>query len=439
MVRRGCLLSLAIWLALAAAYFAFFTRYFEWPGNLFAAGLGSMFAATMLGGVGQLAWGWRDRRAFARSARGEQPQAGQLAVVAGPIRLLGEPLTSPFSGQPCVAYEYEIVDRRRVGKRQRTDDHEVVGFAMAACAIDTADGSVRLIGFPLLDEFQKREAGDRASRERAGAYVTATPFEEMHGVGKLNLFAALDDALADADGIVRKDFRLTADPISLEGKTLRERIVRVGEQVCAAGLYDAALGALRARGTTLIRLWPGDLTAARHNVVSTTRSNVTMATLLFVVSHALLAVAWYMSETRHARETPDQQVRVLLQALDRDDESLERAVRRGASPDASDAGGTPLLLQLDDPAKVRALIGVGATVDIRDGAGETPLIRAARLGHLALVQALLAAGADVQSQTASGATALSEARRGVHADVVEALERAGAPDRDGRIDVERRR
>ena len=150
-----------------------------------------------------------------------------------------------------------------------------------------------------------------------------------------------------------------------------------------------------------------------------------------------------MSETRHARETPDKQLRVLSNALDaEDDTALARAVRRGASPDARDVNGTPLLLQVDDPRKIRALIHAGATVDIRDReTGETPLIRAARLGHAPVVQALLAAGASVHARTVSGDTALSEARRGAHAEVIELLRRAGAPDREdaaGDGDIERR-
>jgi len=439
MVRRGCILSLVVWLALAAGYFLFFNSYFEWPGNVLAAFLGSLFGAVMLGAIGQIAWGWRDRRAFARAARLERPEGGELAIVAGPIRPLGEPLTSPFSGQPCVAYEYDIVERKRTGRRRNADQHDIVGFAMAACAIDTPDGNVRLLGFPLLDEFPRRESGDRATRGRAESYVASTSFEDMHGVGKLNLVAALDDALADADGVVRKDLRLTADPIPLDQRTLGERVVRVGEPVCAAGLYNSAQGALQARGTTLLRLWPGDVAAARRKVVSTTRSNVTMAVLFFAVSHAFLTLAWYMSETRHARETPEQQVQTLFRALDEDGSSLERSVRRGANPDARDASGTPVLFQVDDPSKVRALIRVGASVDIRDASGETPLIRAARLGHLDVVQVLLAAGADVHARTALGATALSEARRGVHSEVIGVLQRAGAPDRDAPIDVERRR
>ena len=37
MLRRGCTLILVLFGALFALYFVVFTRYFEWPGNLFAA------------------------------------------------------------------------------------------------------------------------------------------------------------------------------------------------------------------------------------------------------------------------------------------------------------------------------------------------------------------------------------------------------------------
>ena len=49
MLRRGCTLLVLLFGALFALYFFFFTRYFEWPGNLFAAGLGSLFGAMGLG------------------------------------------------------------------------------------------------------------------------------------------------------------------------------------------------------------------------------------------------------------------------------------------------------------------------------------------------------------------------------------------------------
>jgi hypothetical protein len=161
MLRRGCTLLVLLFGGLFALYFFFFTRYFEWPGNLFAAGLGSLFGAMGLGGIGNLLWAWRDTAAFRRASRKAPLTDGSLVVVAGHIRPLGAPLTSPFSGRPCVAYEYEVVQRLPVRKGQTSSQGtDLAGFAMAVSAIDTPDASVRLLGFPLLDEFpQSRDSG----------------------------------------------------------------------------------------------------------------------------------------------------------------------------------------------------------------------------------------------------------------------------------------
>ncbi len=58
--------------------------------------------------------------------------------------------------------------------------------------------------------------------------------------------------------------------------------------------------------------------------------------------------------------------------------------------------------------------------------GDTPLIRAARMGNVELVKVFLAAKADVHSTTRDGATALTEAIRGGHEEVVGLLRAAGA-------------
>ena len=89
MLRRGCTLLVVLFGALFALYFFFFTRYFEWPGNLFAAGLGSLFGAMGLAGIGNLLWAWRDTAAFRRAARKQPLTDGSLVVVAGHIRPLG--------------------------------------------------------------------------------------------------------------------------------------------------------------------------------------------------------------------------------------------------------------------------------------------------------------------------------------------------------------
>ena len=156
-----------------------------------------------------------------------------------------------------MAYEYEVVQRLPKRKGQTSSQStDLAGFAMAASAIDTPDASVRLLGFPILDQFpQSRDSGpDVAARARQ--YAASAPFETMRGVGALQMFASFDDALADADGAVRKDFRMTEEAIPFERRTLGERIVGVGQEVCALGRYDAEKRALVPSGATLNRSGP---------------------------------------------------------------------------------------------------------------------------------------------------------------------------------------
>lgn len=426
MLRRGCTLGVALLGVLFALYLTTFTRYFEWPGNLIAGAFGALSGAVGLGAVGHIISAWRDSRAFARAARGEAPVDGQLVVAAGPIRPLGLPLTSPFWGKPCVAYEYEVFGRRR--RRTEADQYDLAGFAMAASAIDTNHGGVRLLGFPILDQFPQSRAHGPEARTRAGQYVASASFEPMQGLGKLKMFSAFDEALADADGIVRKDFRLGDESVPLERRTIGERIVEVGAQVCAAGRYDADKRALVPKGATLNRLWPGTPDTVRRKIVASGRARARIGLTFFAVTHAMLGVAFYLSETRHAREPENRQAMAIREAVQNNDvAALERAVRRGANPNARDSFGGAVLLDVREPEIAAALIRLGADVDILDDRdGDTPLIRAARMGNVALVRVLLAGNASVHAETTSGATALSEAVRGGHDEVAALLREAAA-------------
>jgi hypothetical protein len=437
MLRRGCAFVFASFAALFAAYLAFFTRYFEWPGNLIAAGFGALFGGIGISSIAHVAWAWRDLRAFARAARLEPPADGRLAAAAGPIRPLGSALTSPFGAEPCVAYEYEVVARERVGRgRSASRPCDMAGFAMTAASIDTPQGGVRLLGFPLLDEFPQARRGPDA-RGRAEEYAASTTFEAAQGLRALKMFTEFDDALADADGIVRKDFRMTSRPIPFERRLLGERVVHVGQQVCALGRYDAGKRALVPRGATLNRLWPGTLEAVRQDVVRTAHSQVRLGLAFFLVSHAMLGLAFYLSETRHTRETEAGQAAAIRRAVqDGDITALEHAVRRGANPNARDSFGDVALLDVREPAIAAALIRLGADVDARHRDDrDTLLIRAARMGDAALVKVLLAAGANAQIENARGETALREAVEGGHDEVV-ALLRAAIAATDS-IPVER--
>ena len=150
-------------------------------------------------------------------------------------------------------------------------------------------------------------------------------------------------------------------------------------------------------------------------------------TFAAVSAAALLGLGLYLSETRHSRESEAGQAHAIRTAVqDRDIAALERAVRRGANPNARDSFGDAVLLDVRDADMASALIRLGASVDVRHtGDNDTPLIRASRMGLTPLVQVLLGAGANVRAEMTGGATALSEAERGGHEDVVALLRAAG--------------
>ena len=79
-----------------------------------------------------------------------------------------------------------------------------------------------------------------------------------------------------------------------------------------------------------------------------------------------------------------------------------------------------------DAETVRAFLDRGAPANLRDGAGNSPLMLAAYHGHAALVSELAARGADVDLLTARGQSPLAGAAFKGFTEVATALLEAGA-------------
>jgi ankyrin repeat protein len=75
-----------------------------------------------------------------------------------------------------------------------------------------------------------------------------------------------------------------------------------------------------------------------------------------------------------------------------------------------------------DEATLRALVELGADVNVTDTDGNRALHPAAHNGHEAAVRALVAVGADVNATDSAGNRALHLARQNSHATTVRALE-----------------
>jgi len=181
---------------------------------------------------------------------GEPLRDGKIGAIAGRIEPLGETLVSPFTHTPCVAYSYQI----RMPQSRGSAPWEYKGVAMVPCAI----GSLKLLALPALDVPERFRRGDEAIRNAEGYIASAeftvpVPFKP-------------DDV---ATPRARFDHRVSNPETDLRRTMLYERVVTPGQQVCAFGRYDAALGGLAHESDSIVptlTLMEGDGTAIQHTL-----------------------------------------------------------------------------------------------------------------------------------------------------------------------------
>jgi ankyrin repeat protein len=115
----------------------------------------------------------------------------------------------------------------------------------------------------------------------------------------------------------------------------------------------------------------------------------------------------------------------LLRAAGRGDRgAVERLLREGASVDVRDGQGrTPLLLAThgNHVAVARLLIAAGANVNAKDAIQDSPFLYAGADGRTEILKLTLAAGADLKSTNRYGGTALIPACHHGHVEAVKVL------------------
>ena len=437
-MKKTCaLFVLGLGLAMAA-YFLLIRRYIPEIPLFPSAGLallGAFSALALFGAISTLVQGLSDKIVLARASSGKAPRDGKRAAAIGRIDASGlATITAPFSGRDCLAYEYEVYEliTIKAGRSPSTTSKKLYcsGFGLIPSRVRTAQGDIRILGFPLIDEFGKDFTESEDNRARANAFIAQTKFHNF----KKNfgsIFSEFDDLFRDADGAVRKDL---GEPVDIQERhRLTEVIVPRGAEVCAIGVYSSQQNALIAKTAALpIRLIPGNAAEAEQRLRKTGFTQITMALIFFIVINGAFAFFHHSFRKERYNIPESQQAAIILRTAEaRDYEKLATLFKNGVKPDATDSQSRTLLQTTRDDEIARLLLKFGANANIEDPVTlETPLFEAARNGDLQRIKILIDGGANINAISAIPwkHTPIDEAIRNGRFEAVQLLSQAGAAD-----------
>ncbi len=237
------------------------------------------------------------------------------------------------------------------------------------------------------------------------------------------------DDLEDADD--EDELEENVRGVDQEIPRMTEKRVRVGEKVCAIGIYDEVrMGLCPPQGSTKPnRLLKGSVEAIERRSRSSLVSNLLggLLTLLLLNGGVYGAMQLYLRSDDAVRDRTEK----AFAAVERNDlAALEQLQRRKFDvAQATNSEGQTLLMRATDPAVADWLIEQGADVNAVDTSGMTPLLYAARHNRAEVARQLIDARADLGFESPSTRrTALREADEYRSAEVAAMLRAAGAKD-----------
>jgi len=439
-MKRGCVLTLLILVALLGGYWYLLHGHIEPPVLWWSVGIASFLMWISTGALRTAAMAARDAARVASQSSfagfsGEEMTDGETVTIVGRVRALGSPLRAPFSDQQAVLYSYEIEHISQNAESSSTAK-DYSGFALAPTAIDSSRGSINLLGFPLLEGFPKTTIDSDAARQNAAAYIASTAFTDMQGFHPGQIYQQIRDVLTDDDGHLRKDWKMTEDR-DLSDKYLTEQIVVPGEQVCVIGSWSAAKHGLVPGGTDgVIQLLRGDPQKVGSNLWGKCIRNVIGGLVVAAIVNAgvytiLRASAGdprfsFLSGTPMAKHSIH--AKQMLDAVTNGNiAAAGKLAQNGTSIDVRDSDGRTALAKAPDAAMARWLIARGADVNASRDDGQTVLMEQAAAGNAEVVRVLVNSGAKLDVVSSKWhTTALQRALDAEKLDVVRILRDAGA-------------
>jgi len=417
-MKRAVAIGFLTWAAFAVAYYILLRG--RIPFALGAAIGAGLFMAVV---VGTYRISIDDLLNARRLSTDAPPRDGETVAATGPIRVDGEPLTSPFTRRAAAVYMYDVEhDTDRAIK-------DFSGLGLAPCYVDAFHGRVRIGGFPQLEAFEKQGDDSADARKAASAYVAATRFEDLTGFQFRATFDAVRHMVGDAVESTRKDWKLTNEGVTRHSRVV-EQVVEPGEMVCLIGRYaNGRVAPAEGVLPRLVRGAPGSAVAslkrkALGQFITATAIAIGlnfMVSLVFILPHAAAPAR---------RKTSFDDMYKYHDAVRRGDlAAAQRMVADGIPVNVTDLERKPPLAIAGNDATAAWLIANGADVNAADEHGQTVLMEQATYGHAGIVKMLIAKGArldDVEPRWKM--SALRQAEQYQRMDVVQILRDAGAHD-----------
>jgi hypothetical protein len=437
-MKKTCLFFLIGFLLAAVSYFWLIRHFVPEIHPVASAGiavLGAFSLLALFGAISKFIEGLSDKFVITRATNREPFRDGKRAAAIGRIEASGlATITAPFSGRDCLGYEYEVyeifITKGTKGGKHESKQSYCSGYGLIPSHVRTPQGDVRMLGFPLLDEFQEDFTESGEDRARAGAFIARTQFHNIKkNIG--NIFSEFDDLFQDADGAVRKDL---GEPVTLHEKhRLTEKIIPRGVEVCAIGVFSQRENALIAKTAALpIRLIPGNPQEVERRLRKAGIGQIAFALIFFCFINGIFAFVYHRTqEELYNIPLSEQWSEINRTAEARDFEKLKKLFQKGLNPDATDSHSRTLLQTTNDDEVARLLLQHGANANVQDPATlETPLFEAARKGDLERIRILLEAGADVNavSEIPWKHTPIDEAIRTGRSEAINKLIEGGAKD-----------
>lgn len=217
---------------------------------------------------------------------------GQVVALSGCIRVEGEPLTAPFSGTACAAYNYQVT-----GQHRDLDNHDraqlcLLGFALADARLDCTSRSFPLGALPDVDTDLRENAiggewGDLGLEKIQRAARNREPADGSQALG------ALSDARKVTNAPQSVDFFIAPTRAAGSKISVIEDAVPVNVPVTVLATYDARTGGLDGRRLRGLKIFAGTFDERLPILDQEWRKGMQVGPALLGIGLALLTLAWW--------------------------------------------------------------------------------------------------------------------------------------------------